>query len=291
MVRACKPRTVVLFGANGRIGRAFASAAARHDFSVQPVGWLEAKTQLPVDRRDIIARVAAVKGDVDIVFASGLTDPSASQAALMLANVDRPVSLIEATKSDPRYRYLTIGSVLETFTALVANNRYLLSKAALWSRIEALSTDPRLCARIVHLRGHTFYGGAPAPHSFLGQMYHSLRASRSFRMSDGRQLREYAHVDDVASSIAALLTREWKGPAAINLSTGKPVMLCELARAVFEAFGRDELLQIGALPTPQGENQDLYFPRSPAWLLGRPRSPVRGIIEWLSALLDQPQAG
>jgi nucleoside-diphosphate-sugar epimerase len=282
---------VVLFGANGRIGRAFAKAAARHNFSMEPISWMETKSQVPAKRGDIIARLAAVKGDVDVVFASGLTDPSASEAALMLANVERPMGLIEATKGDLRYRYLTIGSALETFTALVANNRYLASKAALWSRIEALSTDPRLLGRIVHLRGHTFYGGEPVPHSFLGQMYDSLRLSRPFRMSDGHQLREYAHVDDVASSIVALLARDWTGPVVIDLSTGEPVMLREVALAVFGAFRRDELLQLGALPTPLGENQDVCFSRSPAWLLGRPRPSIRGIIEWLSALLNAQQTG
>jgi nucleoside-diphosphate-sugar epimerase len=258
---------------------------------VEAVSWLEGKTQVPAKWGDIIARLGAVKGDVDIVFASGLTDPSASTAALMLANVERPVGLIEATKGDLRYRYLTIGSVLETFAALVANNRYLASKAALWSRIEALSTDPRLRGRIVHLRGHTFYGGAPAPHSFLGQMYGSLRANRPFRMSAGRQLREYAHVDDVASSMLALLARDWTGPVGINFSNGQPVALRELAWAVFGAFGRDELLQLGALATPLGENQDVYFPRSPAWLLGRPRPSIGGVIEWLSALLNVQRTG
>ena len=65
-------------------------------------------------RQDILADLAAVEGDVDIVFASGLTDPSASAGDLALANVERPVGVIEATIDRKRFRYLTIGSVLET---------------------------------------------------------------------------------------------------------------------------------------------------------------------------------
>jgi nucleoside-diphosphate-sugar epimerase len=184
-------------------------------------------------------------------------------------------------------RYLTIGSVLETFSSLTASNcYYLASKAALWARIERLATDPRLDGRIAHLRGHTVYGGgAPAPHSFLGQMHESLRTGRPFLMSEGRQLREYAHVDDVARSIAALLARAWGGPAAIDLSTGEPVRLSELARAVFRAFDSEHLLQVGALPTPEGENLSAKFSRSPAWLLGRPRPAIEGIVQWSSDLL------
>jgi nucleoside-diphosphate-sugar epimerase len=255
------------------------------------MSWLDPQTGTAREWPQILAQVLAFTGDVDIVFASGLTDPSATAADLALANVERPVGVIEATIDRKQYRYLSIGSVLETRSSLAASNRYLASKTALGKRIEGLAADPRLNGRIMHLRGHTFYGGAPAPHLFLGQMYDSLREARAFRMSEGRQLREYAHVDDVASSIIALLGRTWTGPVAVDLNSGEPVRLCDLARAVFRAFDCEQLLQLGALPTPVGENMDLIFPRSPAWLLGQPRPAIQGIIEWFSDLLNGPRAG
>jgi nucleoside-diphosphate-sugar epimerase len=282
---------VVMFGSSGRIGRALAAALAKMGRPVDAMSWLDCQRKSGRELKEILSQLASLEGDVDIVFASGLTDPSASSADLALANVERPAGVIEATIDWKQFRYLTIGSVLETFSSLAASNRYLASKAALWGRIEGLSNDPRLIGRIMHLRGHTFYGGAPAPHLFLGQMYESIRAGRPLRMSEGRQLREYAHVEDVASSIVALLTRTWTGPVAIDLSTGEPVRLSELARAVFRAFDCEPLLQLGALPTPAGENLDLKFPLSPTWLLGRPRPPIEGIIEWFSDLLDRPRAG
>jgi hypothetical protein len=85
--------------------------------------------------------------------------------------------------------------------------------------------------------------------------------------------------------ITALLARAWAGPVAIDLSTGEPVRLSELAQAVFRAFDCEQLFQLGALPTPVGENMSTTFPRSPAWLLGRPRSAIEGIVEWYSDLL------
>ena len=283
-----KRRPVIIFGSSGRIGTALSKAQAELGCRVERVSWLEPRTKRARDPRDVLAQLSAIEGDADIVFASGLTDPSASAAELALANVERPVSVIAATIERRHLRYLTIGSILETRSGLAATNRYLASKQALWARIEGLAADPRLNGRLMHLRGHTWYGGAPTPHLFLGQMYECLRAAKSFRMSEGRQLREYAHVDDVAVSIGALLARTWTGPAHIELNSGEPVRLSELASSVFRAFNCERLLQLGALPTPVGENLDMTFPRSPAWLLGRPRPPVEGVIDWFSELLDRP---
>jgi nucleoside-diphosphate-sugar epimerase len=278
-------RSVVIFGSGGRIGSAAARILRETGCRIEPVSWFHKNTSAARRWHDILAKLATIEGDVNIVFASGLTDPGASTDDLMLANVERPIRLIESTIDNSQFRYLTIGSVLETFPSVATTNRYLASKAALWARIEELAADPRLHGRIAHLRTHTAYGGAPAPHSFLGQMYESLRARRPFRMSEGRQLREYVHVDDLAQSIAALLARSWISPAAIDLSTGESVSLAEVARAVLQAFDCEELLQLGALPTPAGENTSAKFPRSPAWLLGRPRPAIEGIIEWFSDLL------
>jgi nucleoside-diphosphate-sugar epimerase len=284
-----KDRTVVVFGSRGRVGRALVAALAKIGCSVEAVSWLDPTTRTARDWPQILAQLSALTGDVDIVFASGLTDPSGSASELTLANVERPAGLIEATIDRKQFRYLSLGSVLETRSSLAASNRYLASKMEFWTRIKGLAADPRLNGRLMHLRGHTFYGGVPAPHLFLGQMYDSLRAARPFRMSEGRQLREYAHVDDVALSIIALLARSWTGPIVTDLNSGEPVRLSDLARAVFRAFDCEHLLQVGALPTPVGENMDMRFPRSPAWLLGQPRPAIQGIIEWFSELLSSDQ--
>jgi len=283
-----KRRPVIIFGASGRIGTALSKAHAELGCRVERMSWLDPRTKRARDPRDVLAQLSAIEGDADIIFASGLTDPSASADELALANVERPVSVIVTTIGRRQIRYLTIGSILETRPGLAATNRYLASKQALWARIEGLAADPRLNGRIMHLRGHTWYGGAPSPHMFLGQMYECLRAAKSFRMSEGRQLREYAHVDDVAMSIAALLARPWSGPAHVELNSGEPVRLSELAGSVFRAFNCEQLLHLGALSTPTGENLDMNFPRSPAWLLGRPRPPIEGIIDWYSELLNRP---
>lgn len=270
-------RPILLFGADGRLGSAVGLAAARRGIAVTAVPWTQADAAL------------ILNDNADVVFAGGLIDPGALPAALMVANCEFPSRLIERMASAPARRFLTIGSALETFARLSDGNPYLASKAALWARIQILAA--RRQGRLAHLRLHTLYGGPPASHSFLGQIFASIRAKRPFPMSAGNQLREYCHVGDVADSILTLLGRKWSEPVDIELSTGEPFMLRELASQVFAAFGRADLLRIGALATPTGENLDMRFPRSPDWLLGHPRDPVQGIIDWFRELLNWQRSG
>src|SRR5438132_9081103 len=103
--------SVVLFGSSGRIGRAAAMALGETGCPVKAVSWLDKSSGAARPLEEILAELAAVGNDVDIVFASGLTDPRASEGDLMLANVERPAGVIGATLGRTQWRYLTIGSV------------------------------------------------------------------------------------------------------------------------------------------------------------------------------------
>src|SRR5262245_27238377 len=132
-------RTIVILGSSGRIGGAAAKSLGKTGRRVVGVSWLDRNIEAGCARQDILSDLATIQGDVDIVFASGLTDPDASADDLLLANVERPIGLIGATIDQSRFRYLTIGSVLETFSSLATTNRYLASKATLWARIDELA--------------------------------------------------------------------------------------------------------------------------------------------------------
>jgi nucleoside-diphosphate-sugar epimerase len=277
--------SIALFGAHGRVGRAIAGIAKSRGLHVEILGWSQSGSD--DHGEEISTRLARLNGRVDIIFAGGLTNPNLSQDDLIQANVSGPISVIQATKTNTRYRYLTVGSILETIEPLVAGNRYLTSKSILWRQIRKLASETPLQGRIAHIRGHTFYGGVPAPHTFLGQLYESLARDKPFPMSDGRQLREYMHVQDVACSILALLGNGCEQRVDYDLSTGEPVQLSTLASAVFKAFDRERLLRVGALATPQGENEIKRFPRAPDWLLGKSRPVIAGVTEWLKTLLNR----
>jgi nucleoside-diphosphate-sugar epimerase len=69
--------------------------------------------------------------------------------------------------------------------------------------------------------------------------------------SEGTQLRDLLYVADVADAFAALLASDVTG--AVNVASGEPVRLRDVACNIAERLGRPELLRLGARPTPAGD--------------------------------------
>ena len=67
-------RSVVVFGSRGRVGRAVLEASAKIGWPVEAATWLDSETGTARDQGAILAQLAAIEGDADIVFASGLTE-------------------------------------------------------------------------------------------------------------------------------------------------------------------------------------------------------------------------
>jgi nucleoside-diphosphate-sugar epimerase len=100
-------------------------------------------------------------------------------------------------------------------------------------------------------------------------------------MSGGAQLREYHHVEDIAASILAFLAKS-HDREVIELNSGEPIRLRDLASAVFEHFGAAGLLEIGVRPHSSGEVFDNAYERSP--YLTASRDPMNGLIAWFEEL-------
>ncbi len=286
-------RPVLLFGASGLLGAPLVRRMAVNGRVVHAIPWREASGWLePADSARIRERVAPLaEGGLDVLFTGGLTDPVQPAALLSASNRLFPQRVIDATRRLGDVRWVTLGTVLERFDALAATNAYIASKRALAAWVDEVGAAD-LAGRIVHLQLHTLYGGsAPAPHMFMGQLVEALRHGRPFAMSSGLQLREYHHVDDVAGSIARLLARPFATDPVTSLSSGRPVRLADLARAVFAAVDREADLRIGALPDPAAENLAVRFAPSPRWLLGVPRDQISGVCAWVRELLLQADTG
>jgi nucleoside-diphosphate-sugar epimerase len=285
---------VALLGATGLLGRAVARRFGRDGAAAGEMVRLPwAEIGRAGRRPEELAAYVAARLDpsvaYDFIIACGLIDPAARPEDLDYSNHLFPRRLIEATSRGTRHRYMTFGTIHENFPEAVAANPYFQSKLRLGAWIGQAAEGEELRSRLLHLRLHTIYGNPPSPIMFLGQLAHALKTGTRFRMSSGEQLREYVHVDDLAAAVRAMVGLSWNFGPVLELNSGNPVRLVDLARAVFRAFGREELLEVGAIGTPTGENRDRVFPRSDRGLLPQVRDPVDGVVEVLREhLRDDP---
>ncbi len=74
----------------------------------------------------------------------------------------------------------------------------------------------------------------------------SLLSHQTQKLTSGEQVRDYLHVEDVASAIAAILHRRVTGE--VNIGSGKPITIRDLTMKIGALLGRAELLDYGAIP-------------------------------------------
>jgi dTDP-L-rhamnose 4-epimerase len=96
--------------------------------------------------------------------------------------------------------------------------------------------------RAVALRYHNVYGPRmprDTPYAGVASLFRSaLAAGRAPRVfEDGRQLRDFVHVRDVARANLLALTAEGSLPAALNVASGSPTPLLAMADVLADAAG------------------------------------------------------
>ncbi|MGJ9416922.1 NAD-dependent epimerase/dehydratase family protein [Massilia sp. CMS3.1] len=247
---------IFIIGGRGRLGQAIArqygaDKAVCVERSLYQ-DWAGPGAQGAID--DFFAPLAG--RDATVFVTAGLLDPKLDPDALWQVNVELPRNIIEGGIRH-RVKVTTFGTVMETL--LADHNPYIRSKVSLGQYVAERAAAGE---RVSHIRVHTLYGaGMPSPFMFLGQMLAALEQRVPFRMTLGKQLREYHHVDDDACAIRVL--DEAAALGVLDLSHGAAVSLGELARTVFDARGAEDLLQAGALPEPRDENYTTVFTRHP----------------------------
>lgn len=241
--------TFYLIGARGRLGQAIADEYG--DSEIVSLDRSIYEDWSRPDAPDLVSRYfdKRSKEGATVFVASGLLDPKLSQEDLLRVNYHLPKNLIDGA-AKLGIKVITFGTVMEGL--LQSKNPYIQSKTALGEYVSAAAAAGRPA---IHLQIHTLYGlGQPSPFMFLGQMLSAIRANEPFKMTSGRQLREYHHLTDEAKAIRQIASSAQ--PGVLNLSHGKPLSLRIIAESVFQAFGKGDLLRVGALPEPPDENYE-----------------------------------
>jgi nucleoside-diphosphate-sugar epimerase len=89
------------------------------------------------------------------------------------------------------------------------------------------------------------YGSHESPTRLVASIINSLLHGQEARCSHGQQIRDFMYVEDVAAAFVALLDSDVTG--AVNIATGIPIAIKDLAEQIAKIVGRPELLKLGAI--------------------------------------------
>jgi nucleoside-diphosphate-sugar epimerase len=136
-------------------------------------------------------------------------------------NWDYEVYNEETTPLDPATLY---GTCKHSLQLMLSSYATLKGLSFAWGRIFSIygphEHSDRLCSSVIQ----------------------ALLRSQKIKCSNGELIRDYLHVEDVASAFSALLVNDIQGP--INIGSGFGTKLRDIVEKINEKIGKDGLLEI-----------------------------------------------
>jgi nucleoside-diphosphate-sugar epimerase len=132
----------------------------------------------------------------------------------------------------------------EQRTPATPNTVYGACKQALHLLVQALTDQ----AGVSSAWGRAFflYGPEEQPDRLVASVIRSVLRGEPARCSHGRQIRDYMHVQDVATGMVALLDSDVRG--IVNICSGQAATLREIVTGIGSVLQRPELIHLGAIP-------------------------------------------
>lgn len=145
------------------------------------------------------------------------------------------------------------GRCSEGVTPLRPRTLYGACKHAVQIVLSAFARESGLSAAWGRL--FFLFGPHERPERFVPSVVNALLRGQEAHCSHGRQVRDFLYVKDAASALVALAGSGVTGP--VNVASGQPRRLAEVARIIGEAVGRVELIRLGAIPAAEDEPASL----------------------------------
>lgn len=154
------------------------------------------------------------------------------------AGIRRFAGLGTCFEYDLAYRVLAVETPLRPTTP------YAACKAAVFL---ALSQSlPSVGVSFVWLRLFYLYGQGEDARRLVPYLHQQLARGEVAKLTSGRQIRDFLEVADAGRLIVQAALGEMEGP--VNICSGKPMTVRQLAEQIAEEYGRSDLLRFGARP-------------------------------------------
>jgi nucleoside-diphosphate-sugar epimerase len=263
------PRSVLVTGASGFVGRHCLAPLSAKDFEIHAVAshegaaipiegvhWHRADLLDPVECTTLLADVRpshllhlawyAAPGsywtsvqNVRWVQASlGLIDEFARQGGRR--------AVVAGTCAEYDWRY---GYCSELVTPLAPATLYGVCKHSLQLMLAAMAKQMSFSVAW----GRLFFLYGPHEHRMrlVPSVICSLLRHEQARCTHGSQIRDFLHVQDAADALVALLDSEVQG--SVNIASGQAIALREIILTIAQLLYQHDLIRFGALPVRENE--------------------------------------
>jgi len=132
---------------------------------------------------------------------------------------------------------------------------YSFAKVASTQLLQMLSRTEGFPA--VVLRLFLVYGTGQDDKRFLPQVIQGCLANECFPTSEGKQLRDFCHIDDIVQGVFLTFKNSLVNGELINLASGVPVTVRSVVEKVQKEVGKG-MPDFGAVPYRNGESMELY---------------------------------
>jgi UDP-glucose 4-epimerase len=182
--------------------------------------------------------------------AAGVTEPYLAVDTAVRHNITGTLNLVRACfEENSTTRQLIVGRTPGEATAM---NVYAASKAAAWT----------FCTMYGRTHGwpiqgamiYQAYGPGQASGNLIPAALAAALAGEEFPMTAGTQERDWIHVEDVASGLAAALRAGLTPGVTFELGTGQATAVATVVQYLFELVKRGGRPLPGALPARPGED-------------------------------------
>ena len=290
-------KRIAIFGSSGFVGRSLVRRLAtegiplvcvqRSAVDFAPGQDVAVHTVPDTQRETLRAVLASYEVSVIINVASYGVHPADRDASIAFdANVRLPCDLVKVARecgasivhagSASEYAAPGEKTAVTEDAPLQVGSLYGGTKAA--GMIAAHVMAVALSVPFTGLRFFNIYGPGEAPHRLFPSLFTALAANQHVKLSDGLQVRDFVHIDDVTRVIkrAAEVTGTLHHDQNIlNVATGRGHSVREVAIKVCDAIRANRsLLAFGDLPRRQDD-----IP----WIVGSPKR-AESLLGWSAAI-------
>ena len=253
---------VLVTGARGFVGRHVTSALVAmghevHGVSTRDPGDAARCTWHRTDLLDAAERralIAAVRPDALVHLAWCAKPPDYWSDPENMTWLTASLELVRAFAESGGTRVLGVGTCAEydwargycteRATPLAPTSLYSAAKAACGALLEHYGRRAGLS--IAWARLFFLFGPHDSPLRLIPSLVTTLENGEPARCTAGSHVRDFLFVEDAASAIVAVLDSSVTGP--INIASGAPVRVGDIARDVADRVGRPDLLTVEAGP-------------------------------------------